>query len=254
MSEQTRREILKRGGQVALGGALATAGAAAAPRLAKAAAERQWGMLVDLRRCIGCQACTVACKAENGVPLGVFRRRVRTLMTGSFPEVGRHFVPISCFHCEKPKCLPACDKHKCYDGQSETALYKREDGTVLIDEAKCKPGKKPCMTACPYNNIFYDPLTKKADKCTFCEHRVDQGVAPACVQTCEGGALQFGDVKDPSSAIARAIAANDTKVLKPRKKMNPSFHYIGLDDDVQKTVEGMIKGKQLRPTDLENDR
>ncbi len=142
----------------------------------------QWGMLVDLRRCIGCQACTVACKAENDVPLGVFRRRVRTLMTGSYPDVGRHFVPISCFHCEHPKCLPAC------------------------------------------------------------------------VQTCEGGAFQFGDLKDPSSAIAKAIAANDTKVLKPRKKMNPSFYYIGLDDAVQKTVEGMIKGKQLRPTDVEYDR
>ena len=254
MSEQTRRELLKRGGQVALGGALAAVGASTATRSAKAAAVGHWGMLVDLRRCIGCQACTVACKAENGVPLGVFRRRVRTLMTGSFPDVKRHFVPISCFHCEHPKCLPACDKHRCYDGQTETALYKREDGTVLVDPEKCRPGKKPCMTACPYNNIFYDPLTEKANKCTFCEHRVEHGVAPACVQTCEGGALQFGDVKDPNSAIAKAIAANDTAVRKPRKKTTPSFHYIGLDAGVQKTVEKMIRGKTLNPMDLENDR
>jgi Fe-S-cluster-containing dehydrogenase component len=83
---------------------------------------------------------------------------------------------------------------------------------------------------------------------------VKQGVTPACVQTCEGDALMFGDVKDPSSEIAKAIAANETKVLKPKKQTHPSFHYIGLDDGVQTRVEGMLKGKRLKPTDLENDR
>ncbi len=256
MPEQTRREFFEKSGKAAVGAVVA---ATAAPGLASAATEsgkgsRQWGMLVDLRRCIGCQACTVACKAENGVPLGVFRRRVRTLMTGAYPDVTRHFIPISCYHCEDPKCLAACAKHRCYEGQTETALYQTDDGYVLIDKEKCGADKKPCMTACPYHNVFYDPVEKKADKCTFCDHRVKQGVTPACVQTCEGGALMFGDLKDPSSEIAKAIASNETKVLKPKRKTHPSFHYIGLDPDVQKQVEGMIKGKRLKPTDLENDR
>ena len=257
MSEQTRRQFFKTTGTAAVGGVVA---AATVPGLAEAAEEagktwtKHWGMLVDLRRCIGCQACTVACKAENDVPLGVFRRRVRTLMTGSYPEVARHFIPISCYHCEDPKCLAACARHNCYEGQTETALYQTDDGYVLVDKEKCGADKKPCMTGCPYHNIFFDPVEGKADKCTFCDHRVKQGLIPACVQTCEGGALVFGDLKDPSSEIAKAIAANDTKVLKPRKRTNPSFHYIGLDPDVQASVEKMIKGKRLKPTDLENDR
>ena len=258
MSGQTRREFFEKSGKTALG---AVAAATAAPGLASAATDsgkkwsKHWGMLVDLRRCVGCQACTVTCKSENGVPLGVFRRRVRTVMTGTYPEVTRHFVPISCFHCEDPACLEACAKKDCHEGQEESAIYQTDDGYVQIDKDKCKAEKKPCMTACPYHNIFFDPTTKKADKCTFCEHRVKQGVAPACVQTCEGGALQFGDLKDPNSEIAKAIASNETKVLRPKKKTHPSFHYIGLEPEVQKAIERMIsKGKRLRPQELANDR
>jgi tetrathionate reductase subunit B len=139
MSERTRREFFKDTGSVALGGVVA---AATVPGLASAAAEggksftKHWGMLVDLRRCIGCQACTVSCKAENDVPLGVFRRRVRSLMTGAYPDPKRHFLPISCYHCEDPKCLRACAKHKCYEGQTETALYQTDDGYVLLDKGQ----------------------------------------------------------------------------------------------------------------------
>ena len=256
MSNRTRREFFKESGTVALGGVVA---AATAPGLASAAEARawthHWGMLVDLRRCIGCQACSVSCKAENDVPLGVFRRRVRTLMTGSYPNVTRHFVPISCYHCEKPACLDACAKKDCFPEQEESAIHQTDDGYVVIDKAKCKPEHKPCLTACPYHNIFIDPVDGKADKCTFCDHRVRKGVAPACVQTCEGGALMFGDLEDPSSEIAKAVAANDTKVLRPKKETKPSFHYIGLEPEVQMAIEGMVsKGKRLRPRDLENDR
>ena len=260
MGEQTRRELLKSGGKAALGGAVAAV-AATSPGLALAAEEprkkwaKHWGMLVDLRRCIGCQACTVACKAENGVPLGVFRRRVRTVMTGTYPNATRHFVPISCFHCEDPACLEACAKLDCYEGQGKSAISQTDDGYVVIDEKICKPDKKPCLTGCPYHNIFYDPVKNKSDKCTFCEHRVKQGVAPACVQTCEGGALMFGDLKDPNSEVAKAIAASETKVLRPKKGTHPSFRYIGLTPEVQKFIEGEVsKGKRLRPTTLENDR
>ena len=258
MADQTRREFFKKGAAVAVGGAAAVASGAG---LAGAAAEsgktwkKHWGMLVDLRRCIGCQACTVACKAENGVPLGLFRRRVRTIMTGTYPAATRHYVPISCFHCEEPACLEACAKQDCFLHQEESAIYQTADGYVMIDKEKCKPDRKPCLTACPYHNIFYDPVADKADKCTFCEHRVKQGVIPACVQTCEGGALMFGDLKDANSEIAKAIASNETKVLRPKKGTQPSFHYIGLEPEVQQVVEGMVKkGKRLRPRDLENDR
>jgi tetrathionate reductase subunit B len=257
MSKQTRRDFFKKTGGAVLGGVVVTA---AVPRLARAAEEgrtdwkKHWGMLVDLRRCIGCKGCTVACKAENGVPLGVFRRRVRSLMRGTFPDVKRHFLPISCFHCEDPKCLAGCAKHTCYEGQTETAIFQSEDGYVLIDKEKCGADKKPCMSGCPYHNIFYDPVEAKADKCTFCEHRVKHGLVPACVQTCQGGALMFGDLKDPNSEIAKTIAANETRVLKPKKKTRPSLHYIGLDDDLQKSFESKLKGKRLKPEDLENDR
>jgi tetrathionate reductase subunit B len=249
---------LKTGGKVALGGAVAVLAPTTSPRQAKAAKERKWtnhwGMLVDLRRCIGCQGCTVACKAENGVPLGVFRRRVRSLMRGTYPDAERHFLPISCFHCEDPACLEGCAKHTCFKGQEETAIHQTKDGYVVIDKEKCGADKKPCMSACPYHNVFYDPVAGKADKCTFCDHRVKQGIEPACVQTCQGDALMFGDLKDPSSEIARVIAANETKVLKPKKGTHPSFHYIGLDPELQRGFEAKLKGKRLKPTDLENDR
>lgn len=256
MSEKTRREFFKATGTAALGG---IAVATAVPGLARAApangAKQHWGMLVDLHRCIGCQACTVACKAENDVPLGTFRRRVRTVMTGKFPDARRHFIPISCFHCEEPACLAACEKKDCFEGQMESAIHKTDDGYVVVDREKCKPDKTPCRTACPYHNISIDPASGKADKCTFCEHRVRQGVAPACVQTCQGGALMFGDLKDPSSEIAKAMAGNETRVLRPKQETRPSFHYIGLEPEVQKVIESMVsKGKRLKPRDLENDR
>ena len=255
MADPTRREFFGRTGRLAIGGLAA----AAVPDLARGAEGKQfehhWGMLVDLRRCIGCQGCTVACKAENDVPLGVFRRRVRTVMTGTYPNAKRHFVPISCFHCEKPGCLESCAKNECFEGQTESAISQTDDGYVVIDQAKCTPDKKPCMTGCPYHNIFIDPATEKADKCTFCDHRVEQGLTPACVQTCEGGALMFGDLKDPTSEIAKVIAANETQVLRPKKGTEPAFHYIGLEPEVQKVIEGMVsKGKRLQPRQLERDR
>lgn len=245
MAEIGRREALGNIGKAALAG---VAGAVAIKSTARAAVKtpQQYGMLVDLRRCMGCQGCTVACKAENEVPLGVFRRRVRTFMDGSYPEAKRHFMPISCFHCKEPPCLKRC---------KENAIYKTEEGFVLVDPEKCKK-KKRCLIACPYRNIFINPDTKKADKCTMCAHRVREGVLPACVQTCTGNALMFGDLNDPSSDIAKAVAANGAQVLKPEAGTGPSFYYVGLEPDVKEKMEKKILRKrgQLKPGELENDR
>ena len=248
MPATTRRQVLGTAGKAALGGVAALAALGPAGAVAAAAGGERWGMLVDLTRCIGCNACSVACKAENDVPLGVFRRRVRPLMAGSYPDTQRAFVPISCFHCEKPACLEACKK------ADVGAIYKTADGFVVIDQEKCEK-KKRCTFECPYRNVFINPVDDKAQKCTFCEHRVKQGVAPACVQTCVGGALTFGDLNDPNSGITKAIKANKAKVLRPDKGTSPSMYYIGLDADLEKQMVALLKKKrgQVRAAEMEND-
>lgn len=239
MAKITRRRFLATG-SVALGGAAASI-ALGVPRKARAAQGTRWGMLIDLRRCIGCHGCSVACKAENDVPLGVFRRRVRTLMKGGYPKARRFFLPVSCFHCEKPACLEACPQQ---------AIHKTEEGFVLVDKDKCIT-KKKCVPACPYNNMFINPEEIKADKCTFCEHRVKQGLVPACVQTCTGGAISFGDLNDGDSDIAKAVKANGAKVLKPEAGTSPSFYYIGVEPGMEEQLFG--KG-QFKPESFETDR
>lgn len=234
----TRREAFQAAGKAALGGAAVAA--LGIPGVARAAQAKQWGMLIDLRRCIGCKACSVACKAENDVPLGVFRRRVRTKMEGAYPAAKRHFLPISCFHCAKPTCLEKCP---------EKAISKEPEGYVVVDKDKCKT-KKVCTVACPYSNMFINPVTKKADKCTFCEHRVKNGLVPACVQTCQGEAILFGDLQDADSDIAKAIKANKAEVLKPDAGTAPSFYYIGLPPG----IDAILKRGQEKPETLDNDR
>lgn len=244
MSNIPRREVLGNMGKAVLGSGVVAAAVAGNTALA-AEKKKRWGMLVDLRRCIGCKSCAVACKAENNVPLGVFRRRVRTHMSGAYPEADRHFTPISCFHCEDPGCLPKCKNE---------AIYKTEDGLVLIDPKKCKKTKR-CQTGCPYRNVFVNPLTNKSDKCTFCQHRIAKGVTPACVQTCTGKALMFGDLNDSGSEISKAIAASDAQVLKPEEETKPSLYYIGLEPKIHEQLRTILaKKRQIRPNDLETDR
>jgi len=248
--KQDRRDVMRAIGAGVVGAVALAAGPvadkleAATSLKAPGGSAGQWGMLIDLKRCIGCQACTIACKAENDVPLGVFRRRVRTVMENSYPDTARHFVPISCFHCADPACLKKCPKK---------AIYKSAEGLVLVDEKKCEK-KKVCTIACPYRNIFIDPLTSKADKCTFCEHRVKEGVVPACVQTCTGGALMFGDVGDSGSDISKAIKSANAKVLKPDAGTSPSVYYAGLESGLEKKLTAMLKKRgQLKPATLEAD-
>ncbi len=214
-SRLDRRQLLK---SLALGAVVTTLS-----RPVRAAATGKlprYGMLIDARRCIGCQACTVACKAEFDVPLGVNRSWVEYVEKGSYPNVGRNFVPRLCNHCTYPPCVSVCPTG---------ATWKRaEDGIVVVDPDMCI-GCKYCILACPYDARFLNPVTGAADKCDFCLHRISQGAEPACVETCIGGARIFGDLDDPESEVARRVATNPVTVLRPGQGTEPNVFYIGLD-------------------------
>ena len=223
-----RRDLLKGIGK---GSALVTI-VAAAPNVARAATKEKkvrYGMLIDVRRCSGCQACSIACKTEFDVPVGGVRSWVEHHEAGVFPNTERRMMPRLCNHCSEPPCVDACPV--------ENATYKRDDGIVVVDDTLCI-GCAKCVEACPYDARFMNPfkgdpkLTKGngvADKCDFCLHRISRGVAPSCVNTCPGKARIFGDLNDPTSEIAKLVAEYDTTVLLRDKKTKPSVMYIGAD-------------------------
>jgi tetrathionate reductase subunit B len=191
-------------------------------------AGKRWGMLIDLRKCIGCQACTVACKTENNIPEGVFRTWVPDVELGTYPNTRRAFLPRLCNHCERPSCIEVCPAG---------ATWQRRDGIVEIDYDLCW-GCGACVTACPYDARFIDPVTKTANKCTFCSQRVDQGLLPACVETCVGGARQFADLNDPNDPATKQIITGTVQVLKPATGNEPRVFYIGLDGELQNNPPG----------------
>ncbi len=200
--------------------------------------KHKWAMVMDLRRCVGCQACVVACKSENKVPLGVFRTVVQVQESGHMekddagivitengnyaPNVKKSMLPLMCNHCEIPACVAACPVK---------ATFKRQDGVVLIDYQKCI-GCGTCIQACPYGMRFFNPVQKTADKCTLCVHRINAGLAPACVTSCVGRARIFGDLLDPKSEVSRLVAANPASRLKIREGTNPQVYYIDLNGNL----------------------
>jgi tetrathionate reductase subunit B len=221
----TRRNFIA-GTAAGVGAAAASTKAIAAPPARKV----RYGMLIDLRRCIGCHACTVSCKAEFDVPLGATRSWVEYIEKGDYPNVSRHFLPRLCNHCRHPQCVDVCPTG---------ATWKREeDGIVVIDPDICI-GCKYCIQACPYDARFINPVTGSADKCDFCLHRVLQGLVPSCVNACIGDARIFGDLNDPDSEISRMIATNPVTVLRPEKGTEPNVYYIGADhSDEHETKRG----------------
>jgi len=176
-------------------------------------------MVVDLRRCIGCHACAVACKAELAVPLGVWRCWVKQVEKGRFPNVTRSFLPSACNNCEKPICIRNCPTQ---------ATYRRQDGIVMVDPHRCI-GCKYCIASCPYGVRYLSPTKHIVQKCQWCHHRLDVGLEPACVNACPTRALVFGDVNDPESEVARLLGLNAVQVLKPDRDTLPHVFYIGAD-------------------------
>lgn len=228
-SKMTRRDFLRRSGAASTAAVIV----AAAPMTANAAKqEKRYAMVIDTRRCSGCQACSVACKTEFEVPLGGVRSWVEHHEAGVYPATERRMLPRLCNHCSEPPCIDACPE------SAKGATYKREeDGIVVVDESKCI-GCAKCVEACPYDARFMNPFkgdmakTKgngAVDKCDFCLHRVAQGVEPSCVNTCPGKARIFGDLNDPTSAVSKLVAEFDTTVLLRDKKTKPSVMYIGAD-------------------------
>ncbi len=218
--------------------------------LKKPIGERRWGMVIDLRKCIGCSACTVACIAENHLPPGVVYRPVIEEELGEYPNVSRRFIPRPCMQCDNPPCVPVCPVR---------ATYKRPDGIVEIDYEQCI-GCRYCITACPYQARTFDfgehytdgtPGTPEpyetapspeygkkwnrrngdspvgnARKCQFCLHRLNAGMLPACVTTCLGGATYFGDLNDPESLVSELVASPRVMRLKEELGTQPKVYYL----------------------------
>jgi Fe-S-cluster-containing dehydrogenase component/formate-dependent nitrite reductase membrane component NrfD len=177
----------------------------------------QYGFAIDQRTCIGCHACTVACKTEHRVPLGQFRTWVKYVDSGSYPDSTRDFGVMRCNHCSDAPCVTICPTE---------ALFKREDGIVDFDSSRCI-GCKACLQACPYDALYIDEDSHTAAKCNFCAHRVDDGLEPACVVVCPTESIWVGDLHDPDSAISRFVAGNETLVRSPEQGTGPNVHYVG---------------------------
>jgi Fe-S-cluster-containing dehydrogenase component/formate-dependent nitrite reductase membrane component NrfD len=179
----------------------------------------RYGFVIDHRKCIGCHACTVACKTEHEVPLGVFRTWVKYVERGSYPHARRFFTVLRCNHCTDAPCVTICPTR---------ALVKRPDGIVDFDPGRCI-GCKSCMQACPYDALYIDPGTGTAAKCNYCAHRVEVGLEPACVIVCPERAIVAGDLEAPGSEIARLVAREQVEVRKPEQGTGPNVYYIGAD-------------------------
>jgi Fe-S-cluster-containing dehydrogenase component/formate-dependent nitrite reductase membrane component NrfD len=182
----------------------------------------QLGFAIDQRTCIGCHACTVACKTEHEVPLGQFRTWVKYVDSGTFPDSTRSFGVMRCNHCTDAPCVKICPTQ---------ALFKREDGIVDFDNSRCI-GCKSCMQGCPYDAIYIDHDTHTAAKCNLCAHRIDEDLEPACVVVCPTHSIWVGDLDDPESGISRLVATNQTQVRAAEQNTGPNVFYLGADQAV----------------------
>ncbi|HEX8370650.1 MAG TPA: NrfD/PsrC family molybdoenzyme membrane anchor subunit [Pyrinomonadaceae bacterium] len=186
-----------------------------------------YGFIIDNRKCIGCHACTVACKAEHEVPVGVNRTWVKYIEKGTFPDTRRLFSVMRCNHCADAPCVEICPV---------TALFTRSDGIVDFDTRRCI-GCKACTQACPYDALYMHPDEHTAAKCNYCSHRTDIGLEPACVNVCPEHAIISGDMDNPLSEISQLLAREVVQVRKPEKGTKPKLYYIDGDTASLKPTE-----------------
>jgi Fe-S-cluster-containing dehydrogenase component/formate-dependent nitrite reductase membrane component NrfD len=194
-----------------------------------------YGFIIDNRKCIGCHACTVACKQEHDLPIGVNRTWVKYVEKGAFPHTRRIFSVQRCNHCENAPCVEICPV---------TALWQRKDGIVDFSGDRCI-GCKACMQACPYDAIYIHPDDLTAAKCNYCAHRVEVGLAPPCVNVCPEHAIIAGDMNDASSEISVMLSKHQVQVRKPEKGTKPKVFYIegdaaSLNPTYTQTPEGYL--------------
>jgi Fe-S-cluster-containing dehydrogenase component/formate-dependent nitrite reductase membrane component NrfD len=180
-------------------------------------ATPRWAKVIDQSRCIGCHACTTACKSENEVPLSVSRTYVKSVDVGIFPEARRNFQVTRCNQCVDAPCVTACPT---------SAMFKREDGIVDFDKQACI-GCKACIAACPYDAIFINPEDHSAEKCNFCAHRIDMGLEPACAVVCPVEAIIVGDLHDATSKVSQVVGREPVTVRRPEKDTKPKLFYKG---------------------------
>jgi Fe-S-cluster-containing dehydrogenase component/formate-dependent nitrite reductase membrane component NrfD len=182
----------------------------------------RYGFVIDQNRCIGCHACTVACKEEHNIAVGVNRTWVKYIEKGRYPDTRRHFAVLRCNHCDDAPCIEICPT---------VALFRRADGIVDFDHERCI-GCKSCMQACPYDALYIDPERNTAAKCNFDASRVDMGYKPACEVVCPTQAILSGDLDDPNSLVSKRIALEKVSVRKPEKGTKPKLFYVGVDGDL----------------------
>ena len=181
-----------------------------------------YGFVINNKTCIGCHACTVACKSEHDVPLGVNRTHVKYIEKGTYPDSTREFSVHRCNHCEDSPCTTICPT---------TALFTRLDGIVDFDDERCI-GCKSCMQACPYDALYIDPDKGTAAKCNYCAHRIEHSYEPACVIVCPTESIISGDLSDPKSSISKLVATHNTTVRKPESGAEPNLYYIDASDEM----------------------
>ena len=195
----------------------------------------RYGFAIDQRTCIGCHACTVACKTEHDIPVGQFRTWVKYVDKGEYPTTTREMGVMRCNHCTNAPCVKGCPTN---------ALFIRDDGIVDFDNELCI-GCKMCMQACPYDAIYIDKNTHTAARCNFCAHRVDQGLEPACVQVCPTESIWMGDIDDPTSGISKFLSIEPINVRTPEQGTRPNVYYVGADQTVLDPLAAPVDGSYL---------